>query len=189
MDPGAARFSNIYNAVDTNTYRAKRKYKLVQSDNTSCFSTMPQYVGKDFCLRYDREASTDYTTNANSEMLRGITMFKVFRDDVASPNASRASFSGIPAELPKYRAGGFNADGRTNLATFTTGTGDISVMDSDQVLDEVPGYTILLEVAVDSSYKYGSFIDAKGNDVRLTENPPRKRVTRYIQVHPLSAVP
>lgn len=116
-------------------------------------------------LQYDRIITTKSVTGVDtaqavslSDMLPNVTFFKVFKDDTTS----RAGFSDIPTALP-----------------------DKTLSDAEGNPVTVPGYTILIEVAVDAGYKEGSFLDVKGVDVRTTTDK-RKRVWRYVQVYPMS---
>ncbi|RME56777.1 hypothetical protein D6779_10000 [Candidatus Parcubacteria bacterium] len=95
-------------------------------------------------------------TSTGKEILSNVTYFKVFNDSVDS----RAGFTGIPTALPPV-----------NLP--------------DPAADNVPGYTILIEIEVDAGYKEGSFIDVRGNNVGISGH---KRVWRYVQVHPKTSV-
>ncbi len=107
-------------------------------------------------LRYDSEASVvDNTANANQEILPNVTFFKVFKDDLPRP----AGFLNIPNPLA-----------------------DLSVNNSAAAAIPVPGYTILVEIAVQAGYKQGVFQDVLGNP---TTN---KRIWRYMQVHPMAVV-
>lgn len=107
-------------------------------------------------LRYDREASVlDNTGNANQEILSNVTFFKVFKDDLVRP----AGFLNIPNRLT-----------------------DLLINNSEGAAVPVPGYTILVEVAVQAGYKQGVFQDVLGNP---TVN---KRIWRYVQVHPMAVV-
>jgi len=120
-------------------------------------------------LGYDRAIATQDTasvataladTSANNDILRNVTFFKVFMDGVTP----RGGFAGIPNALSSW-----------------------NVNDGNDIPVSVPAYTILIEVAVDAGYKKGSFKDVKGVDVRTTADK-RKRMWRYIQVHPKSAI-
>jgi len=116
-------------------------------------------------LRYDNEATTDSTVGATTsahanDMLTDVTHFDIFLDGTTS----RAGYSGIPAALTP-----------------------LSVNDPSGTAQTVNGYTILIELAVDSGYKNGSFLDVRGVDVRTTSDR-RKRVWRYVQVYPMTVV-
>lgn len=107
-------------------------------------------------LRYDSEASVlDNTGNANQEILPNVTFFKVFKDDIVRP----AGFLNMPNPLAN------------SLINNSAGNAV-----------SVPGYTILVEIAVQAGYKQGVFQDVQGNP---TTN---KRIWRYVQVHPATVV-
>jgi len=109
-------------------------------------------------LKYDRH---DGVGSALAPMLSNVTFFKIF-DDGDAATYPRGNFSGIPAALQ-------------NRSVNRPDTGAISV----------PGFTVLIEIAVDAGYKQGSFNDVLGNDVGVTG---KKRIWRYVQVHPMTAV-
>lgn len=113
-------------------------------------------------LRYDREASVvDNTGSADSEILDGVTFFKIFRDD--TDIGSRAAFADIPPPMAS-----------------------LTLNDPDGIPFVVPGYTILIEVAVPAGYKQGVMRDVRGNS---TANAPNnKRVWRYMQIYPMTVV-
>ncbi len=145
-------------AVDPSTNMAERKYAW--NSNTQS-------------LRYDRMtntmttgggivARTDSTGTISNEILDNVTFFKVFRDDVDLP--SRAAFTGIPVPIPAIKVN--NSTNSTILS---------------------PAYTILIELAIDTGTKNGSFLDVKGVDVRTTADK-RKRIWRYFQAHPGTAI-
>lgn len=99
-------------------------------------------------------------------VLENITFFRVFKDAPGVlPTLGTIAPTGAPKGLPLGK--GFDSTG--NLVTG------------------IPGYTILIEAAVDAGYKKGSFVDVKGVDVRNTADK-RKRVWRYIQVRPGTVV-
>jgi len=110
-------------------------------------------------LRYDREASVFNSApgNANNEILDNVTFFKVFRDDTDVP--SRAAFADIPPPMVP-----------------------LTVNDPAGNPVNVPGYTILIEVAVPAGYTQGQMIDVLGN---ATNN---KRIWRYAQIYPMTVV-
>jgi len=117
-------------------------------------------------LRYDREASVvDNTGNANNEILDSVTFFKVFRDafDLASLT-SRAAFADIPPPMVP-----------------------LTVNDPSGNQVNVPGYTILIEVAVPAGYTQGRMTDVLGNDLTGTADQ-RKRIWRYAQIYPMTVV-
>lgn len=117
------------------------------------------YDGADI-LSYDRENSTGV---ASTELLSNVTFFKIFVDGTTARGAFTAS--GIPAALPTRSL----------------------INSSNATISGIAGYTILIEMAVDTGYKQGSFLNVKGVDVRTTADR-RKRIWRYIQIYPMSAV-
>jgi len=125
-----------------------------------------KYLLSGTALRYDNEASaTDDTGSASRDILTDITFFKIFLDGTTTREVSAGvPFTGIPDAL-----------------------GTLVVNDPSGTQQTVNGYTILIEMAVDSGYKQGSFLDVKGVDVRTTADK-RKRVWRYTQVYPMSVV-
>lgn len=139
-------------------------------NGTTSSRALRRYFFTGNVLRYDPEATTDSTAGATTsshanDMLTNVTYFKVFEDGVTSREVSvGVPFSGIPAAL-----------------------GSLSVNDPSGTPQTVNGYTVLVEMAVDSGYKGGSFLDVKGVDVRTTADG-RKRVWRYIQVYPMTVV-
>jgi len=183
-----------YAAVDANVLRAQRHYRLVRSGVLGCLPTDVQYVGIDFCLRYDREnASADSTGFATTEILEGVTMFRVFRDDAANAAAMavRALYQGIPAPLPLLNTGGQGGVAR-EITKFTLNSVNTQVHDSPLgagSAEFINGYTILLETAHKAATKGQTIYNALGVDVSAFENPPRKRTIRYVQVYPRSMVP
>jgi len=115
-------------------------------------------------LSYDRNILDIGGANP-TEILPNVTYFKVFEDGLTSrdvpagnPNAGKP-YPGIPAALPP-----------------------IDLQDSAAaIVPDIPGYTILVEIAVQAGYDQGQMQDVLGNP---TTN---KRVWRYVQVHPQAA--
>jgi len=109
-------------------------------------------------LSYDRHSGGG---SALAPMLSNVTFFKIFADN--DPGTfPRGNFLDIPGLLPSRSVIGPNA----------------SVVN-------MPGLTVLIEIAVDAGYKEGSFKNVLGVDVGVAG---KKRVWRYIQVHPMSVV-
>ena len=95
-----------------------------------------------------------------------VTFFRVFLDSPGVlPSLGTVVPSGAPLGLPFMT-------GRDSQGTVVT---------------NIPGYTILIEIAVDAGYKNGSFLDVKGVDVRTTADK-RKRIWRYVQGYPGTVV-
>lgn len=109
-------------------------------------------------LRYDRNIRDG--NDSPQPILENVTDFQVIQD---VPGVVPAAFPGAPPGLA--------------MAT---------VLDSQGNAHQVPGYTILVEVAVEGGYKGASFVNARGVDVRNTADK-RKRVWRFVQVHPQAA--
>jgi len=105
----------------------------------------------------------------SGEILPNVTYFKVFEDGVTSRNVpvghgnAGNPYSGIPS-----------AQGQINLL--------------DPAVNNVSGYTILIEVGVDAGYKNGSFLDVLGDDQSPGVGDGHKRIWRYIQVYPRTSV-
>ncbi len=183
--------------TDPQLYRERRRYRLVQSGAGpgTCNAIMPQYTGIDYCLRYDRQIlapAADSTNGARSEILPGITMFRVLRDNPgnAAADAVRALYPDMPPPRPPLSTGGLGEPAR-QLDEFTLNGALFQVHGSavGAATDAVPSYTILLEVAVESATLNAQIFDAMGRNVSALESPPRKRIIRYIQVYPRSMVP
>ena len=183
--------------VDAQLRRERRRYRLVQSGAGpgTCNAIDTQYTGIDFCLRYDRQVippAADSTNSASTEILPGITMFRVLRDNPgnAAAAAIRALYPDMPPPRGPLNTGGLGAPAR-QLDQFTLGGKSFQVHGSNVAgaADAVPSYTILLEVAVESATLNAQIFDAMGRDVSALESPPRKRVIRYMQVYPRSMVP
>lgn len=142
-------------------------------------------------LRYDRIIATivdgAYSALADGPdtVLENVTFFKVFEDGVTS----RVGYADIPAALGPLNLGLLNEEGSEVASHNGTSIGEVSVRRSDTGGANVPAYTVLIEVAVDAGYNKGSFINVKGVDVKTFENPARKRIWRYIQVHPRVVMP
>ncbi len=94
-------------------------------------------------------------------MLSNVTFFKIF-DDSDTATYPRGNFLDIPNVLPTR-----------------------SVNRPDTGALNVSGFTILIEIAVDAGYKEGSFKDVLNNNVGVAG---KKRIWRYVQVHPMSVV-
>lgn len=111
-------------------------------------------------LKYDRNTVPGV---GMQEILKNVTDFRLFQDTPGSqPIVSGTTvFSGSPV-----------------------GMQNLSVLDSTGATVNSQGYTLLIEIAVDAGYKEGLFVNARGVDVRTIETPARKRVWRYVQVHP-----
>jgi Tfp pilus assembly protein PilV len=99
-------------------------------------------------------------TDNPAEILTHVTFFKVFNDgDSGVAEHDRGGFSGMPSALA-----------------------DISLADPAGTVAGYPGYTILIEIEVDASSKHGSLVDVRDQPTTT------KRVWRYAQVYPMSAV-
>ena len=109
-------------------------------------------------LKYDR--NTNDGNDSPQPILENVTDFRIFKD---TPGVAPTGFAGAPVGLPQAR-----------------------VLDSQGNPHWVSGYTVLVEVAVEGGYKGASFTNARGVDVR-TLTDKRKRVWRYVQVHPQAA--
>jgi Tfp pilus assembly protein PilW len=114
-------------------------------------------------LRYDR--NTVPGGASVTEILPNVTDFRVFQD--------------VAGSQPEITAG-------TPFPGSPVGLQDLTVLDANANNVTLPGYTVLIEIAIDTGYKQGLFINARGVDVRTLETPARKRVWRYVQVHPRS---
>jgi len=157
---GAAGTPAITSNAGADPYTTSLVFQVWSQDeftSATTYRATRQYNYDGATLSYDRENSTGV---ASTELLSNVTFFKVFVDGTTS----RAAFagSGIPAALPT----------RTLPNPLGVAVGNL------------PGYTILIEMAIDAGYKQGSFVDVKGNDVGIAG---KKRVSRYIQVYPMNA--
>ena len=143
------------------TQQARRRYHYDAVNRRLCYDRSILPPGTDNTLAAG-------VCNVNQEVLRDVTFFKVFQDAVGVSNSAtpRGGFtaSGIPDALPSW-----------------------TVNDMGSATVSVPAYTILIEVAVNAGYKGGSFLDVNGVNVKGTSDP-RKRIWRYVQVHPKSAI-
>ncbi len=128
------------------------------------------YLFRGGSIRLDRDfaGTCDETTSLTSfaPILDNVTFFRVFQDTAGvTPTLGVDTPSGVPPGLPSK-----------------------SMLDSNGTLvTSIPGYTILIEMAVDAGYKNGSFQDVMGVDVRTTADK-RKRIWRYVQVYPGAVV-
>ncbi len=152
-DQNVASWAAPPNDGPTNNFRAVRRYVLAVDPNNAA----------QFVLRYERNLNDG--NNIPVETLPNVTFFKVFVDGVTprvvpagNPNAGNP-YPGIPAPLP---------------VTSLQDSGGLPV-------NNISGYTILVEIAVQAGYNQGLMQDVLGNP---TTN---KRVWRYIQAYPQSS--
>jgi len=145
---------------DPTTMQARRHYHYDAVNKMICYDRSV------FAPSTDNTLTAAGLCNVNQEVLWDVTFFKVFQDAAAVSNTvtPRVGFTGIPNALPSW-----------------------NILDIASSVVSVPSYTILIEVAVDVGYKSGSFLDVNGVDVRTTADK-RKRIWRYVQVHPKSAI-
>jgi len=98
-------------------------------------------------------------------MVDNITVFRVIQDTGARPLCPNGNgFQNIPSNLPVTTR---NISGGTQVSTS--------------------GFSILIESGINAGYKKGSFTDVCGIDTRTTPDT-RKRIWRYAQIYPGSAV-
>lgn len=157
---GASGTPAITSAAGADPYTTALVFHVWSQDeyiSATTYRAVRQYNYDGATLSYDRENTTG---EASTELLSNVTFFKVFVDGTTA--RGNFSSSGIPAALPT----------RTLKSPL-----DVAVANQ-------PGYTILIEMAVDAGYKRGSFVDVKGNDVGIAG---KKRVSRYFQVYPMNA--
>jgi len=163
---------NIAMGVGTDPYTAGVSFKIWDATNAAnnyrfrhCYLYRNNQI---YFRRNHGNAACNGTTPLSgfNPVLENVTFFRVFQDIAGvSPSLGTITPAGAPLGLPL-------ASGRDSLNTS---------------VNDIPGYTILIEMAVDAGYKSGSFLDVKGVDVRTTADR-RKRMWRYIQVYPGTVV-
>ncbi len=121
------------------------------------YQYVPGVKPEDGEIRYDR--NTLAGGDNPQTIMSSVSFFRMF-DDV--PGTAPSGFVGAPQGMAALKL-----VNRAGEATF------------------VPGYTVLIEAAVDSGYKTGVFKDVQGNSVGVQG---LKRVWRYVQVHPQAAL-
>ncbi|MDX8411382.1 MAG: type II secretion system protein [Mariprofundaceae bacterium] len=171
-DPTTSLTFWVWNETDgdvLSSFRAKRKIAIGAVIDP----------GDPNSLRYDRQifnpAGTvgneddDNTASGSQEILDNVTFFKIFQDDVTArpayvPGDPGSGFIDIPDPMPS-----------------------LSLTDSSGFPVNMPGYTILIEVAVPAGYTKGRMIDVLGKNLTGTADQ-RKRIWRYIQLYPMALV-
>ena len=141
-------------------------WDTVESVNLSTFRAKRCYVYYEGMIRYDRDeggCSAATVKNAAAAILgetlngqRGmqVTYFRIFKDD--SADLGRALYANIPPPLPVKK-----------------------VRDAKNNVYYMPGYTILIELEVDSTSE-GALKDV----LRQAVTNGKKRIWRYMQVYP-----
>ena len=159
-------------AVDPNTKVVLRKYAYDPATENLGYDRM---IGsRDVYGNVVAQADT----SASNDILRNVTFFKVFKDDLTpravfqAVGASKTVNGGIPDPMAIRTLARYNPADPPNPTNVS-----------------VPSYTVLVEVAVDAGYKTGSFIDVLGNDQSPGVGDGRKRIWRYIQVQPRTTMP
>jgi len=162
---------SIIDAVGGDPYTSSFGFYTWDTSCTSC-PTLASLAGGTGTGQVKRKYQYDFIqkslsydryadTGVVAEILPNVTFFKVFDDYSAAfdTTAERGGvYTGMPDPLPQI-----SISGPSGAVTTS-------------------GYTFLIEMEVGRDYKGGSLVDVRGNIVTT------KRIWRYTQVYPLTAV-